>query len=154
MREIPTVSGSAETMPASPPEAATGRAEQCEVRQINPEKVERARALLLDDEQYTALAETFRALGDTSRAKILYSLLHQELCVCDLAAVVGISESAVSQHLRVLRSLRLVKNRRAGKVVFYSLDDNHIRTLLNVCLSHVGHAASGTEPMEHAGEKA
>ncbi|MER3405286.1 MAG: ArsR family transcriptional regulator, partial [Chloroflexota bacterium] len=66
------------------------------MRQINPEKVERARALLLDDEQYTALAETFRALGDTSRAKILYSLLHQELCVCDLAAVVGISESAVS----------------------------------------------------------
>lgn len=154
MREIPAVSGSAETIPASLPEVATGRAEQCEVRQINPEKVERARALLLDDEQYTALAETFRALGDTSRAKILYSLLHQELCVCDLAAVVGISESAVSQHLRVLRSLRLVKNRRAGKVVFYSLDDNHIRTLLNVCLSHVGHAASGTEPMEHAGEKA
>jgi DNA-binding transcriptional ArsR family regulator len=131
----------------------TGRAERCEVRQVDPEKVERARALLLDDEQYTALAETFRALGDTNRAKILYSLLHQELCVCDLAAVVGISESAVSQHLRILRSLRLVKSRREGKVVFYSLDDSHIRTLLHVCLSHVRHAESGTEPSADTGEQ-
>ena len=108
---------------------------------MDPQKVERGRALLLDDERYMALAETFRALGDSSRAKILYSLVHQELCVCDLAAVVGLSESAVSQHLRILRSLRLVKSRREGKMVFYSLDDAHIRILLDVCLDHVLHGS-------------
>jgi DNA-binding transcriptional ArsR family regulator len=151
-REIATVTAEQVAGAVSPGALGVGRAERCEVRQINPDKVEHVRALLLEDDEYMALAETFRALGDSSRAKILYSLLHQELCVCDLAAVVGISESAVSQHLRILRSLRLVKSRREGKVVFYSLDDGHIRTLLNVCLSHVRHAASGTESKEHVGE--
>ncbi len=148
MREIETVTAAHVAGTASP---EAGRAERCEVRQINPEKVERARALLLDDDQYMALAETFRALGDSSRAKILYSLLHQELCVCDLAAVVGVSESAVSQHLRILRSLRLVKSRREGKVVFYSLDDGHIRILLNVCLSHMRHAEGAPGLEDRAG---
>ena len=69
--------------------------------------------LLLDDDLYLQLAETFRALADSSRVKIVYSLLRQELCTCDLAAITGQSESAVSQHLRVLRQLRLVRNRRA-----------------------------------------
>ena len=117
------------------------RADRCEVRHVDAQKVERGRALLLDDERYMALAETFRALGDSSRAKILYSLVQQELCVCDLAAVVGLSESAVSQHLRILRSLRLVKSRREGKMVYYSLDDAHIRILLDVCLDHVQHGS-------------
>lgn len=113
--------------------------ELCEVRQIDTEKVAQGRALLLDDEVYAVIAETFRALADTSRVKIVYALLQQELCVCDLAAVVGISESATSQHLRVLRNLRLVKNRREGKVVYYSVDDDHIRVLMGVCLRHLGH---------------
>ena len=114
-------------------------AERCEVRAIHPNSIARGRQLLLDDEVYAEVAETFRALADSSRAKIVYSLLQQELCVCDLAAVVGLSESAVSQHLRVLRTLRLVKSRREGKVVYYSLDDGHIQVLLDVCLSHIQH---------------
>lgn len=92
---------------------------------------------MLPGAEYEALAATFQALSDPSRAKIVYSLLHQELCTCDLAAIVGISEPAVSQHLNVLRRLRLVKSRREGKIVYHSLSDGHIETLLNVCLEHV-----------------
>ena len=94
---------------------------------------------LLDEEVYIRLAETFRALGDVSRAKILYSLSKKELCVGELARVLGSSEPSVSQHLRVLRSLRLVKHHREGRMVYYSLDDQHIRTLLAVCLEHLAH---------------
>jgi DNA-binding transcriptional ArsR family regulator len=101
--------------------------------------VERTRQRLLEDEVYASLAETFGALADSNRAKIIYSLVYQEMCVCDIAAVAGISESAVSQHLRVLRTLRLVKQRRQGRMVFYSLNDDHINTLLDVCLEHVRH---------------
>ena len=115
----------------------SAKAEECLVSGADIERVEHGRRLLLDDDAYFELAETFRALADSSRAKIVYSLLHQELCTCDLAAIIGSSESSVSQHLRVLRGLRLVKSRRHGKMVFYSLDDAHIRILLSVCLSHV-----------------
>ena len=111
--------------------------EACDVRTVDAERVVRGRGLLLEDEVYFELAETFRALADSSRAKIVYSLLQQELCVCDLAAVVGMSESAVSQHLRVLRNLRLVTTRREGKLVYYSLDDAHVRGLLDVSLTHL-----------------
>jgi DNA-binding transcriptional ArsR family regulator len=114
-----------------------GEAEACVVGGADPERVARGRAALLDEDSYFQLAETFRTLADSSRAKIVYCLLREELCTCDLAAITGHSESAVSQHLRVLRQLRLVKSRRAGKMVFYSLDDAHIRVLLAVCLSHV-----------------
>jgi DNA-binding transcriptional ArsR family regulator len=97
----------------------------------------------LPAEEYRSLADIFAALADPSRAKIVYSLLHQELCTCDLAAIADISESAVSQHLKVLRRIRLIKSRRAGKVVYHSLDDAHIRTLLEVCLEHLRDEASG-----------
>ena len=112
-------------------------ADSCEVRCIHPESVRAGRELLLPSDEYQALANTFQALSDPSRAKIVYSLLEQELCTCDIAAVVGISESGVSQHLNVLRRLRLVRSRREGKIIYHSLDDTHIRTLLSVCLEHV-----------------
>ncbi len=111
----------------------------CEVRSVDAGKIALARRQMLDDETYLRLAETFQALADGSRLKLIYALRVQEMCVCDLAAVVGVSESAVSQHLRQLRLLRLVKSRREGKMVYYSLDDAHIQLLLNVCLSHVRH---------------
>lgn len=116
------------------------RAEGCQIPGASQDRVAAARATLFDDETAIEVAEIFRALGDSSRAKIMYSLLRQELCTCDLAAITGTSESSVSQHLRVLRQLRLVKNRRQGKQVFYSLDDAHIRILLLVCLNHVSDA--------------
>src|SRR4051794_33767378 len=96
---------------------------ECAVRSVHPDRVETARGRLLDDAAYVDLAETFRALGDSTRSKIVHALIDQSLCVCDLAQVVGVSEPAVSQHLRLLRSLRIVRGRRAGKMVYYALED-------------------------------
>lgn len=118
----------------------TAGAETCEVRRIHPADVMNARAGLEEESTYRSLAELFGALADPTRAKIVHTLLRQELCTCDIAAVAGISESGASQHLRVLRSLRLVKARRAGKFVYYSLDDTHIALLVRVGLTHLGHA--------------
>lgn len=91
-------------------------------------------------ETVQALAETFRVLGDPTRVRILDALGHSELCVCDLASLVGISESAVSHQLRLLRGMRLVRGRRAGRLVYYALDDHHIGELLRQALTHVQHA--------------
>jgi ArsR family transcriptional regulator len=85
----------------------------------------------------SVLAETFRALGDATRLKIVAALEKQELCVCDLAVLLGASQSAVSHSLRALRQLRLVKYRREGKIAYYSLDDSHISTLLREGVRHV-----------------
>lgn len=104
---------------------------------IEAQKVADTRERLLDDQIYANLVETFSALSDSNRAKIIYSLIGQELCVCDIASVVGISDSAVSQHLRILRALRLVKQRKDGRMMYYSLNDDHIKTLLDICLEHV-----------------
>jgi DNA-binding transcriptional ArsR family regulator len=88
----------------------------------------------------TALADTFRALGDPTRVRILDVLSHGELCVCDLAAVLSLSQSAVSHQLRLLRALRLVRARREGRMVFYALDDLHVVDLLGQGLRHVAEA--------------
>jgi DNA-binding transcriptional ArsR family regulator len=116
------------------------QAETCLVRQVDMEKVRRGKALLLGDEVYGGTAALFRALGDPSRAKIVFSLLQQELCVCDLAAVCDLSESATSQHLRVLKSLHIVKLRRSGRMSYYSIEDDHVRVLLGVSLNHLRHS--------------
>ena len=109
---------------------------ECAVRSVHPDRVAAARRRLLDDAAYVDLAETFRALGDSTRSKIVHALIEQSLCVCDLAQVVGVSEPAVSQHLRLLRSLRIVRGRRAGKMVYYALEDAHVRSLLAMALGH------------------
>jgi len=85
------------------------------------------------------VAELFGALADPTRFALVHVLVHHELSTCDLAAIVGVSESAVSQHLRILRALRLVKARRAGKFVYYSLDDAHVAAILQMGLAHQGH---------------
>lgn len=113
--------------------------EICQVRCIHPERVREARGRLAGDAVYTDVAALFAALADPTRARLIHTLLRQELCTCDLAAVLGISESGVSQHLRILRSLHLVKSRRAGKFVYYSLDDAHVALLMQVGLTHTGH---------------
>jgi ArsR family transcriptional regulator, lead/cadmium/zinc/bismuth-responsive transcriptional repressor len=114
----------------------------------DPERVATSRAAQLDERTYGELADIFRALGDPTRAKIVYGLLQQELRTCDLAELTGISDSAVSQHVRILRGLRLVRSRRAGKQVFHSLDDAHIAILLQVGLSHVQDGDAGHATME------
>ena len=109
----------------------------CDVVHLHPERVAELRDTLIDGDEASELAETFRALGDPTRVRILDALSHGELCVCDLAAVVRMSESAVSHQLRLLRNLRLVKSRRDGRMVFYALDDRHIMTLFRQGRRHV-----------------
>jgi ArsR family transcriptional regulator, lead/cadmium/zinc/bismuth-responsive transcriptional repressor len=90
-----------------------------------------------DRKRLEGLAETFKVLADPTRLRIALTLLHREMCVHDIAASVSISESAASHQLRLLRSLRLVKHRREGKQIFYSLDDHHIEQLIRVATEHV-----------------
>lgn len=114
--------------------------DKCEIWAVDREKVEAARRALPPDETFSLLAETFSALSDSNRAKILHCLLDQELCVCDIASIAGISESATSQHLRVLRTLRMVTQRKQGRMMYYSLNDEHVKTLLKISLEHARHA--------------
>jgi ArsR family transcriptional regulator len=102
-----------------------------------PHLAEKRKSALLDSRTVEALADTFRVLGDPTRVRILDALSGGELCVCDIASLVGISESAVSHQLRLLRSMRLVRPRRAGRLVYYAVDDQHILELLNQASTHV-----------------
>jgi DNA-binding transcriptional ArsR family regulator len=116
-----------------------GEAVACEVEAVDPERVALVVASMIDEATTLGLAEIFRALGDPTRVRILHALAASELCVCDLAAILGMSQSAVSHQLRLLRSLRLVRNRREGRMVYYALDDDHIEKLLAQGLDHVAH---------------
>lgn len=83
------------------------------------------------------LAETFKVLGDPTRVRILYALSLEELCVCDIASLLGTTKSAISHQLRLLRSLRIVRHRKDGRIVYYSLDDSHVGNLLREGLYHI-----------------
>lgn len=106
---------------------------------INPKQVEKTLSQLPAIEEVAGMAEIFKALSDPSRLRIVTTLLVREHCVCDIAAMSGQSDSAVSHQLRILRSLRVVKNRREGKIVYYSLDDDHVRSLIQMSLDHITH---------------
>ena len=109
----------------------------CKVDFFDPKRVASVQKRLKPDRTMQLLAETFKVLGDTTRVKILFALSQQELCVCDLARLFNTSKSAISHQLRLLRNMRLVKYRKEGKMVYYSLDDHHIRNLFDECLRHV-----------------
>ena len=111
----------------------------CEVDVFDPERVSKVRKEMLPGEHVDHLADIFQALGNPTRVKILHSLISEELCVCDLAQVMGMTPSAVSHQLRVLRSERLVKFRKEGKMAYYSIDDEHVRRLFTFGLDHVRH---------------
>ncbi len=100
------------------------------------EAIRSARKGLASEGTISDMAETFKVLGDQTRLKIVLTLSKQELCVLDISSVLGISESAISHQLRLLKSLRLVKQRKDGKLVFYSLDDEHIEDLTKVASRH------------------
>lgn len=112
-------------------------ADRCDVFHLDPAKVAALRRRLLSDASAGALAETFKLLGDGTRVRMLDALSRSELCVCDLAGLLGLSESAVSHQLRLLRGMRLVRPRREGRMVFYTLDDQHIVGLFAQGLEHV-----------------
>ncbi|HEY3374075.1 MAG TPA: metalloregulator ArsR/SmtB family transcription factor [Candidatus Aquicultor sp.] len=109
----------------------------CAESVIDVRKVERIKSSLIGDRPIDRLADTFKVLSDPTRVKIVFSLLQGELCVCEIAEVVGASQSAVSHQLRKLKDARLVKRRKASKMVYYSLDDAHIIRLLTECMHHV-----------------
>jgi DNA-binding transcriptional ArsR family regulator len=113
--------------------------DKCEINCIHQDSVERAKEHSLHEQTAYRVAETFKALSDPTRIKIVNALSKEELCVCDLAAVLEMGQSAVSHQLRHLRNLRLVKFRKEGKVTYYSLDDTHILDLFNCCLEHINH---------------
>ncbi|MGI6606814.1 MAG: ArsR/SmtB family transcription factor [Peptococcia bacterium] len=113
--------------------------DKCEVECVHPDKVARVKGQSLNAEEILGLADIFKALGDGTRIKLLHALAQEEMCVCDLAEVIGMSQSLVSHQLRVLRNLRLVKYRREGKMVYYSLDDEHIVALFSQGLEHIRH---------------
>ncbi|SDF53852.1 ArsR/SmtB family transcription factor [Sporolituus thermophilus] len=111
----------------------------CEELCEHPQVICLAKAEIIADEDAQRVADLFKILGDTTRVKILQILAKRELCVCDIAAVVGMGQSAVSHQLRLLRNARLVKFRKEGKMAWYSLNDEHIATLLAQGIEHVKH---------------
>jgi ArsR family transcriptional regulator, lead/cadmium/zinc/bismuth-responsive transcriptional repressor len=127
-------------------------AELCDVRHTNAEAVGPIRRALVSERAAEALAATFSVLGDPTRVRLLDALAQQEMCVCELAEIVNSSESAVSHQLRLLRSLRLVRSRRSGRLVFYRLDDEHIRRLLDQGRRHIEEETEYARP-EGAAEK-
>ena len=114
----------------------------CVIRMVDPARVADTRRRLLDLDEAERLARLFRLLGDRSRVRILFALAEAgELCVCDLAAAVDVAEPAVSQALRLLRTAGVVRTRRDGRTVWYRLDDDHVRLLLDLSRAHVSHGS-------------
>lgn len=111
--------------------------ERCGVRCIHKQRVDEARQQALAHTENRAMADLFKAMGDSNRLRILWALGGGEMCVCDLAALLAMSESAVSHQLRLLRQMALVDNRRQGQVLYYRLNDDHIHTLIHICLEHI-----------------
>jgi len=109
----------------------------CKVEIVDQAKVAKVEKSLPTSEELLEVAETYKVLSDPTRLKIVLSLSNEELCVCDLSALVGISVSGISHQLRLLRNNRIVKHRREGKMVYYSLDDKHIGNIIAEVLNHV-----------------
>ena len=109
----------------------------CLVRVVHLDRVEKARDEIISERELERLSLTFKVMGDPNRLKTVMALRSGEMCVCDLAAFTGLSESAVSHQLRRLKDLSLVKSRRDGQVVYYALDDEHVSVLLEVGLEHI-----------------
>ena len=114
--------------------------DSCPAKSVDPGRVAAVKERLIDSGEASRLAELFKLLGDPTRARLLHALLEAgELCVCDLAETIETPESSVSHALRLLRTAGVVRNRRAGRMIYYSLDDEHVRLLLDLSLQHLRH---------------
>ena len=109
----------------------------CEVNIIHDETVNKVKNIMPEDGLIYDLAELFKVFADSTRMKIIYALMEEELCVCDIAAIVGTTQSAISHQLRILKQSKLVKYRKEGKVVYYSLDDEHVRKIFEIGKEHI-----------------
>ena len=111
--------------------------ECCEVQEIHEELLAQVNATLPDEERLMDLAELFKIFGDTTRIRILFVLFEAEVCVCDLAEVLNMTQSAISHQLAILKRNKLVKSRREGKSMFYSLADDHVRSIIGQGMEHI-----------------
>lgn len=111
--------------------------DKCDCTIIHEDVVRKVRGQMPDEEDLLDLADLFKVFGDSTRVKILCALFEAELCVCDIAALLGMTKSAISHQLRVLKQSKLIKNRRDGKVVYYSLDDEHVQNIFCQGLTHI-----------------
>ncbi|MDR1898810.1 MAG: metalloregulator ArsR/SmtB family transcription factor [Treponema sp.] len=111
--------------------------DRCDCNVIHEDVIARVRQLMPEDELLLNLADMFKVFSDSTRVRILCALQHSEMCVCDIAALLGMTKSAISHQLRSLRQTRLVKHRKDGKVVYYSLDDEHVGSIFAQGLLHV-----------------
>ena len=109
----------------------------CDCEMIHESVVADTREKLQPETEYSSLAALFKMFGDSTRVKLLHALEQNELCVCDLAALLGVTKSAVSHQLKALRLSNLVKSRRDGQVVYYSLADEHVKTILDIGFDHL-----------------
>jgi DNA-binding transcriptional ArsR family regulator len=116
---------------------STCTADACDVRVVHLNRVIRAREEAISEKETEKLALTFKIMGDPTRLNIILALRSDEMCVCDIAAFLGLSESAVSHQLRRLRELALVRSRREGQILYYTLDDKHVLDLVTVGLDHI-----------------
>ncbi len=111
---------------------------ECEFHHVHEDTIKKISDLMPDEDSLFDLAELYKIFGDSTRIKILYALFEAEMCVCDIATLIGMSMSAVSHQLRILKQARLVQYRRDGKTVFYSLADDHVRSILGQGMEHIG----------------
>ena len=112
-------------------------AECCELTYVHEDVVQAVREKMPDEDELYDLAEIFKVFGDSTRIRILFLLRESEMCVCDIAQLLSMNQSAISHQLRILKQAKLVKNRREGKSIFYSLADDHVFTILNQGLEHI-----------------
>ncbi len=109
----------------------------CSCTVIHEDVVTRVRETLINENHALSLADFFKVFGDSTRIKIINALFSSEMCVCDIAALLGMTQSAISHQLRTLKQARLINSKKDGKVVYYSLDDEHIKEIFNKGLTHI-----------------
>lgn len=117
-------------------------AEMCDCNVIHENVVEDVKSKMLDNEFITEISTFFKILGDNTRVKILFALDHNEMCVCDIANVLNMTKSSISHQLSYLKDLNIVKSKKSGKEVYYSLDDEHVKEVFEVAISHIEHKRS------------
>ncbi|MEG0664447.1 MAG: metalloregulator ArsR/SmtB family transcription factor [Clostridia bacterium] len=109
----------------------------CKFNHTHQNIIDKVNSKMPKDEELYELGDLFKVFGDTTRIKILYVLFESEMCVCDIAVILNMTQSAISHQLKVLKQSKLVKNRRDGKTIFYSLADDHVKTIINQGLDHI-----------------
>lgn len=117
-------------------------AEMCDCNVIHENVVEDVKSKMLDNKFISEISIFFKILGDNTRVKILFALDHNEMCVCDIANVLNMTKSSISHQLSYLKDLNIVKSRKSGKEVYYSLDDEHVKEVFEVAISHIEHKRS------------